>query len=62
MSSIGEAGFSPPSMTCTYFLLVQASEIIHYMIAVSEDVAPLKPVSTHLRTATSDLIPEVRKA
>ena len=44
------------------FLLVQASEIIHYMIAVSEDVAPLKPVSTHLRTATSDLIPEVRKA
>ena len=64
MSSIGEAGFSPPSMTYMVhlFLLVQASEITHYMIAVSEDVAPLKPVSTHLCTATSDLIPEVRKA
>ena len=44
------------------FLLVQASEITHYMIAVSEEVAPLKPVSTHLHTAASDLIPEVRKA
>ena len=32
------------------------------MIAVSKDVAPLKPMSTHLRTATSDLIPGVRKA
>ena len=41
---------------------MQASEITHYVIEVSEDVAPLKPVSTHLRIATYDLIPEVRNA
>ena len=41
---------------------MQASEITHYLIQVSEDVAPLKSVSTHLKIATYDLIPEVRNA
>ena len=36
---------------------MQASEITHYLIQVSEDVAPLKSVSTHLKIATYDLIP-----
>ena len=36
---------------------MQASEITHYLIQVSEDVAPLKSVSTHLRIATYNLIP-----
>jgi hypothetical protein len=39
---------------------MQASEITHYLIEVSEDEAPLKSVSTHVRIATYDLIPEVR--
>ena len=30
-----------------------------YMIAVSEDVEPLKSMPTHLRRATFDLIPDV---
>ena len=32
------------------------------MIEVSEDIAPLKPVSMYLHIATYDLIPEVRNA
>ena len=39
---------------------MQASEITNYLIEVSEDVAPLKSVSAHLRIAIYDLIPEVR--
>ena len=39
---------------------VQASEVTHYIvIAISEEVEPLKFMSTHLRRATFDLIPEV---
>ena len=41
---------------------MQASEITHYLIHVSEDVAPLNALSTHLKTASYDLIPEVRNA
>ena len=37
---------------------MQASEITHSLIQVSEDVAPLKSMSTHLRIATYDLIRE----
>ena len=33
---------------------MQASEITHYLIQVSEDVAPLKLVSIRLRIATYD--------
>lgn len=40
----------------------QASELTHYLIALSEDVAPLQSVSVHLRIATYDLIPEVGHA
>ena len=43
----------------SYHCNIQASEITHYMIALSDNVAPLKSISMHLRIATYDLIPEV---